>query len=427
MTSPGSAVPRAHRAALLAFATNGALVGSLLPRYPEIARALDLSTAGLGLTVVAFAVGAAAAGRLPEVPLRRFGSRRVVAVGTWGIALALWLAALAAGLGPAAAWGFAALLAVAGFGDAVVDVAQNAQGLRVQRALGRSALGRMHAGWSAGAAGAGLLGTVAASAGVPLGVHLAATGVAFGTLATAAARDFLAEGEATGPSGTRSPSPTAGPASDPAGASSARPAPLEIVPASPTNAVALAALATVALGGLAVEVIGADWAAWFLSTVHGVPAERAGVGVAAVLGAQFAGRLVGDRVIDRLGGRGASRTGLCAVVAGLLLAAWSPSTGPALAGLALAGAGSAVTVPVAFAGADALPGLPPGRGLAVIGWAMRAVTLGVSPTVGLAGEAFGLSVALSIVAVVAGVAAVATAATPGAPATGVPASTDRSG
>jgi len=50
MISPRPA--RAQRAALLAFVTNGALIGSLLPRYPEIAVALALSTAGLGLTVV---------------------------------------------------------------------------------------------------------------------------------------------------------------------------------------------------------------------------------------------------------------------------------------------------------------------------------------------------------------------------------------
>ena len=106
-----------------------------------------------------------------------------------------------------------------------------------------------------------------------------------------------------------------------------------------------------------------------------------------MLGAQFLGRMVGDRVIDRLGRRRALRAGLSGVVVGLLLAAWSPALAPALVGLALAGAGCAVTVPVAFAEADALPGLPAGRGLAVVGWAMRAATLGVSPAVGAVGGA----------------------------------------
>ena len=144
---------RGSRSAMLAFVTNGALVGSLLPRYPEIADALDLSTARLGLVVVCFAVGAAMAGSLPQVPLRRFGTRRVTVAGTWGIAFALWLAALLVSFGPSATWWFAACLALAGFGDAIVDVSQNAQGLRVQQVLGRSVLSRMHAGWSAGASG----------------------------------------------------------------------------------------------------------------------------------------------------------------------------------------------------------------------------------------------------------------------------------
>ena len=67
-----------------------------------------------------------------------------------------------------------------------------------------------------------------------------------------------------------------------------------------------------------------------------------------------------------------------------------------------------MTVPVAFAEADALPGLPAGRGLAIVGWAMRAATLGVSPAVGAVGGALGPSVALPFVVVPTTVAMIAT-------------------
>ena len=400
---------RASRFALLAFVTNGALIGSLLPRYPEIADALDLSTARLGLVVVCFAVGAAMAGSLPQIPLRRFGTRRVTVAGTWGIAFALWLAALSVSVGPSATWWFAACLATAGFGDAIVDVSQNAQGLRVQQALGRSVLSRMHAGWSAGAAVAGTVGTAAASLGVPLGIHLALTGIVLGAMAAVAGRGFLAD---RGPS---SPPPDVAPSRTDPDVAEHRPDRLGEA-LSPAGRTVLLVLVPIALGGLAVEVVGTDWAAWFLHQVHDVPVAGAGIGVATVLGAQFLGRMVGDRVIDRLGRRRALRVGLGGVVVGLLLAAWSPALVPALVGLALAGAGSAVTVPVAFAEADALPGLPAGRGLATVGWAMRAATLGVSPTVGAVGGALGLSVALSFVAAVAAVATIATAGLPDSPA-----------
>ncbi len=395
---------------MLAFVTNGALVGSLLPRYPEIAESLGLSTARLGMVIVCFAVGATMAGNLPEVPLRRFGTRRVTVFGTWSIALALWFAALSVSAGPPATWWFAAFLATAGFGDAIVDVAQNAQGLRVQRALGRSVLSRMHAGWSAGAAAAGVVGTAAASFGVPLGIHLAVTGIVLGALAVAAGRGFLDDRDpalpAFGAATLRTDRDVAVRGSD-----RYRGSPLS----APPNRAVLSAIVLVALGGLAVEVVGTDWAAWFLRQVHDVPVARAGIGVSTVLGAQFVGRAFGDRLIDRLGRSDALRIGLGAVVIGLLLAAWSPVLVPALVGLALAGAGSAITVPVAFAEADALPGLPAGRGLAIVGWAMRAVTLGLSPTIGFVGDALGLPAALSVVALVAALAAVATARLPDSP------------
>ena len=390
-------VRAAGRAALLAFATNGALVGSLLPRYPEIARALGLGTAELGLVVACFAAGAVAAGTLPERPLRRFGSRTVTRAGTWTIALALWLAGIAAGIGPGATVAFAALLFVAGAGDAFVDVAQNAQGMRVQRAAERSVLSAMHAGWSAGAAIAGAIGTLAATLGVPLWLHLALTGTINGLLVTLAGRRFLPDGPvpADGGGGEDRSGPTRA-------VGGGRP------DGARAGAVALAALCAIALGGVSVEIVGADWSAWFVHMVHAVPVETAGIAVSALLGAQFVGRLLGDRVIDRLGARRALRASLVTVAAGLLLAAASPGASGALAGFALAGLGSAIVVPIAFAGADALPGLAPGRGLAVVGWALRAAAIGVSPLIGLVGETHGLPTALALVAIVAAAALAAT-------------------
>lgn len=107
---------------------------------------------------------------VPGALLRRFGSRAVTSVGTGVMAAAMLL--VAAGVAAGSLWVFVLGLVVAGFADANVDVAQNAQGLRVQEAKGRSLLSSMHAGWSIGAATGGAVGTVAAWAGVPLALHL---------------------------------------------------------------------------------------------------------------------------------------------------------------------------------------------------------------------------------------------------------------
>ncbi len=371
---------RPRRAAFVAFATNGALVGSLLPRYPEIADALSLTTRRLGFIVVAFAVGAAVAGRLPERPLRRYGTATVTIVGTWAIAAAFVAAASVVHRGPDAIWLFALLLGMAGFGDAIVDVAQNAEGLRVQQAMGRSVLTSMHAGWSAGAAVSGLIGTAAAGLAVPLPLHLAATGTVCGVLVTMAAQQFL-------PRGQREEPPPESPGSRRPRATLGQPV--------------LFGLVLIALAGLSVEAVGNDWSAWFVREIHDVATDRAGFAVATVLGAQFVGRSIGDRAINRLGESVALRGSLTLIFAGLIVASWSPSAALTLAGFAAAGFGSAVTVPVAFARADRLPGLPPGRGIAAVAFAMRAATLTITPAIGVIGDLTGLRTALSIIATLA--------------------------
>ena len=127
-------VGRARWAATLAFATNGALLGALVPHYPQAKAAFGLDAGAFGLLVIALALGAAATGSLAAPVLRRAGSRRVVLVGTAGLAVLMAAAGVVldvADAAPGAPWAgavgvFGGLLLVAGAGDAIVDTAQNA-------------------------------------------------------------------------------------------------------------------------------------------------------------------------------------------------------------------------------------------------------------------------------------------------------------
>lgn len=379
---PSPIVRRARLGALFAFVTNGALLGSLLPRYPEVAAAFDLTTAQLGLVVAVFAVGATSAAHLPGWWLRRFGSRAVTTWGTWIMTGLFMLAGIATTRGAPGVWAFAACLFLAGVGDAIVDVSQNSQGLRVEEAFGRSLLSSMHAGWSAGAALGGALGALAATAALPLPTHLALAGVVSAVVVTLTGRLFLPDLPHENGSASREEA---------------------AVPPARLNTVVITftPLVLIALGGFAVEDVGNNWAAYFLHTEVGLPIGQAGLGVATVLGAQFVGRVVGDRLIDALGPRVAVRASLLAVTAGMVVAAWAPHPELTFAGFALAGLGCAVSVPVAYAQANSLPHLAPHQGIAVVGWLMRFATLGMSPAVGLVGQAAGLRVALTGIAIVA--------------------------
>lgn len=371
---------RARIAASVAFATNGALPASLLARYAEVKDILGVDAGLFGLMVAGFMIGAAAAMHTPGALLRRWCSRRVTSFGTAGMALALLAAASGATLGNP--WVFVAGLVLAGYGDAVVDVSQNSQGLRVQEVHGKSVLSSMHAGWSIGAAGGGLVGVFAASMGLPLPIHMAIWGALAATTMAVAAGSFLpdrveADTDADEPGAPR------------------------------MRAVwMLAPLALVALAGVSVEDIGNNWSAILLASERGVPVAQAGVGLTVLLVAQFIGRMLGDRFIDRFGRRVALTSSLLLVAGGLNVAAWAPWASLTIVGLALAGVGCAITVPLAFAGADALPGLKAHAGVTWVNWIMRATTIVLTPAIGGITTIASLPIAITAISVVAIVAVV---------------------
>jgi predicted MFS family arabinose efflux permease len=108
----------ARIAVALFFLTNGALFANLLPRYPEIKAALELTNTEFGIAVAAYPVGSLLAGLAAAGLIRRFRSSRVALAGTIIISCGVLLA----GLAPSWALLAGSLLLVGG-ADAIVDVA----------------------------------------------------------------------------------------------------------------------------------------------------------------------------------------------------------------------------------------------------------------------------------------------------------------
>lgn len=415
VTAPPAAreVGRARWAATLAFLTNGAVFGALIPHYPEAKAAFGLGTGEFGLLVVSLMLGAALTGSLPAPILRRVGSRRVVLAGTLVLALLVTAAGLSVDVAAAAradggaAWGglvwvFAGLLFVSGIGDAIVDTAQNAQGIRVQTVIGRPVLTSMHAGWSIGAAGGAGLGALAVGAGLPMGLHLGLNGAACAALVLIVHRRFLADTPDPLPDDGPSPSePTVASegTADAGGSAGASADSSTDAPAGPTRAgayLALVPVIVVAMAGFGVEEFGNAWTSLFLQTERGLDPAVAGLGASTLLVAQFLGRLAGDRVLGALGRTRTLTVSLLVVVAGLLAVLLSPALPVMLTGLALCGLGCAVVVPTAYALGDEVPGLPRQTGLAIVSWLMRLAGIGLSPLVGLLAVGMPLTVALLV-------------------------------
>lgn len=324
-------VPRRARLAVaLTFAANGTLFGSWAPRIPEVKATLGLSDGVLGLALLA-----PGAGSLLTLPLaggiaaRRGSGRstRVAIVVFFASALPL---ALAGGPHGGALALFAALL---GFGAAMgaLDVLMNAQGVTVEQAYGRSVLSSFHAVFSLGALLGTVYGSVAAAYGVPLLVQFAVLGgVALLVLLPLTAA-FLRDPPV--PDGTP-------------------PAPVFALPRGPLVPLAVAAFAV-----LLAEGSTADWSAVLLRDWLGAGPAAAGAAFAAFSATMTLGRLVGDRVLNRLGRRRAVRwfagCGTVGLAAGLVVAEATPDPTAAIvaavAGFTLLGVGLSVTFPALLA------------------------------------------------------------------------------
>ncbi|XVV08221.1 MFS transporter [Actinoplanes sp. CA-131856] len=370
--APSVQARRARLAVAAVFLTNGALFANVVPRYPQIKADLGVTNAVLGTAIAAMPLGALLAGLLAASAIRRFGSARVAAPGIVLLAAATFL------LPFAPTWyAFAGAMFVVGALDAIVDVAQNAHGLRVQRLYGRSIVNSFHGVWSIGAVLGGLMGSAAAGLGLSLTVHLGISAAVFSAVALAAFRFMLPGHEDAERSVTPSDTPT-----------TAKRA------MTGTAVRLLAILGILAACGALVEDAGSSWGALYMTNDLHTSAATAGLAFVALQVAMTAGRLTGDRVVDRFGQRTVVRAGGALAAVGMGAALLFPSVPTALAGFALAGLGVATLVPATMTTADEIPGLSSGTGLTVVSWLLRGGFLLSPPLVGLIADQTSLRVGL---------------------------------
>lgn len=172
------------------FALNGLAVASWFARVPAARDLLGLTSAQLGLLLLALSAGAVVSMPLAGTVVRLVGPGRSVTGSTVVLALGLGLVGAATALG----WGVVAVgagLFAVGFGSGLCDVAMNVEAANVERRLGRTIMARFHAAWSVGTVAGAALGAAAARAGLPVVAHLGFVAVVVGSGTAAAARTFL--------------------------------------------------------------------------------------------------------------------------------------------------------------------------------------------------------------------------------------------
>jgi MFS family permease len=285
---------------------------------PWIADHLDTDPGGLGGALLCVALGAL--GAMPFAG--RITHGRDVRT-TTRILMVLWcLALVPPALAPNLAT-FALTLLVFGATAGLADVAMNAQGVAVEQRAGRSIMSSLHGMWSVGGLVASGFGVLAATVGLDAPVHFAIAAVTLAVISVLASGRLLR---------VSTPSDERGPAF-----------------ALPPRPVVLIAL--VAFAAMFAEIASQDWSALYLTNVAQAPPGVAAAAYSGFAATMAVARLVGDRVVDRLGRVRAVRYSGLVATAGAVMVAAGRTPLVAIAGFALIGIGVAVVVPLAFTAA----------------------------------------------------------------------------
>ncbi|MFL6415009.1 MAG: MFS transporter [Bryobacteraceae bacterium] len=360
------AVRKAWWGVVVLFLVHGLVVSTWISRIPAIQTKLQLSNAVLGLTLLSSAIGAVVT--IPGVGylISRFGSRRVCTLSSIAFCVAVVLMGFAVD-----AVTLAAALFVFGALAAAMDVSMNAQGVEVEKGLGRPTMSRFHGMFSLGAmAGAAVGGTVAAS-GINLPLHFGFSAFA-NTLVVLLVAPLLM--------------------SDiPHSTEREHRLPFRKIPR------VLLALSAIGFCILLAEGAMADWTAVYLKQVL-----RAGPGIAAAgysvfSGAMAAFRFLGDFITERLGPLRTVRTGCLVAATGLLYALAATSPEWSMPGFAAAGAGLSVIIPLVFGSGGRVRSVSPGPGIATVTGIGYVGFIVGPPSIGFASQIVTLRYALAIV------------------------------
>jgi MFS family permease len=391
-------IRRARVGVAVLFAALGILNGVWAARIPAVKAGLGLSDGALGLALIAAPVGLVlatlAAGRIVD----RFGSSRPARVAG---ALVV-VAPVGMGLARNQAELMAALLAYGAVGG-TLDVAMNAQAVRVERGYGRPLMNSFHGLFSFGVLGGALIGGLSAGAGIAPAPTFAADGLALLVTVLIAGRTLLPGPEVPDapempPGDGRGPVPAAGgPASRrPAGGGSLR----RWFGGVTARVAILGALSFCSLlGEGAVE----NWSAVYFRYSLGVTAGLAAAGLAAFSVTMACGRLFGDRVAARIGPvrlmRGCGFLAAAGLGAGLL----SRNPAGAVAGFALFGAGLSCTFPQLVSAAGHADPSRPGSMIARVAGSGYAGGMTGPVVIGAAASLTSLPLALGIPVLLAGI------------------------
>jgi MFS family permease len=357
----------ARRAIMMTFLLHGILLGGWVTHIPLAKARLDAGLGMFGVALLSFAVGAVIAMPIAGAIINKLGSARV----TWvaGLLFAAFL------FGPSLAPDMLLfMLGGAMLGAAVgsMDVAMNAHGLAVEKALKKPVMSGLHGGFSVGAAigtigGAWLLGVVGPVTQLVIISLVGMVGILL------CSRFYLPASVDKGLSGSHFAWPTK---------------------------------ATIGLGALCflalmIEGSVADWAAILFQQRFAIEASIAAMAFGFYQAGMAISRFAGDWLRQRFGAVQMVFVSALLTAGGTLAAITLSNLTLALVAFAIAGIGIGNAAPVLFAGGGRLEPDAPGRGISAVTTMGYTGFLAGPPLIGLAAEATNLQWGLGLTVVAA--------------------------
>lgn len=325
--------PATRLATRLSFLVAGFGIACWAPLVPFAKVRLDLDDGTLGTLLLCIGIGSVAAMMAAGSLSARYGSRPVILVGGFGLAVMLPILPVAP---TTALQGISLLIFGAALG--ALDVAMNVHAVEVERAAERPLMSGFHALFSIG----GFLGATLMAILLTLGVGpFASTSVCAGLMLAAMT--------------------VAWPRLLPATTTGNGEAPLIVRPRGVVILVAALAAAIFLVEGAML-----DWSALLISGKALLARNQAGLGYTLFAAAMTCGRLAGDWVTARIGDRNTLIGGGLIAVAGFVVLLTAPIAAAALAGFLLIGLGASNIVPVFFRRAGSQTVMPPALAVAAI-------------------------------------------------------------
>ncbi len=345
---------------------HGLVVSSWISRIPAVQTRLGLSNGVLGLTLLSSAIGAVLTIPVIGYLVSRFGSKRVCVCSSFAFCFSVVPMGVAFN-----AVSLAAALFVFGALAAAMDVSMNAQGVEVEKAIGRPTMSRFHGMFSLGAMAGAAVGGAVAARGTPIALHFVTNGI-LNALAVLLVAPLLIKDVSTR---------------------------TEREHRLPVNKIPRVLLALSAIGFciLLAEGAMADWTAVYLRQALGAGPGIAAAGYSVFSGAMAGFRFLGDFITERLGPLRTVRGGCLVAAAGLLSALAAPSPEWSMPGFAATGAGLSVIIPLVFGSGGRVPSVSPGPGIATVTGIGYVGFIVGPPSIGFVSQIVTLRYALGIV------------------------------